>query len=384
MSFPTLLPTGQLHPDLVNNAAFVKHVGNAAGGQTTTEQVGAKIHGMGMDETAKKQKEQELSQLLRNNVDVIDLSPMFSHKAESSGKTVIDNRASCGLIIETIDPTVITADDANKSAAAGGATHGFFYHKTDFLFDAATEYAKLGENEVYRYRNINDVNFVRDTLDFFTNGDYTQNDVNAAQDQVTAMVYELAQQIKDGGSADLSKVQTKLTIGGEDVSLTQLLEMQKVGKELSESFDGFSWGSLNGKNTQAFAEMGIAKSIGNHYGSDKGKIGRMFSDAIDHLYEKGVALVQKGEAWAKSVSVAANTSGDKAAVKLELNIAELFSKLDTSNKSSLSSSFSSALSEMRAMVQQYCDQHGFLTSHVGLAGATDNISKFFQSWLDRV
>ena len=384
MAIPTILPSGQLHPDLVNNAAFVKHVGNVATGQTATERVGAKIHGMGMDETAKKQKEQELTQLLRSNVDIIDLSPMFSRKAESSGKTVIDNRASCGLIIETIDPTVVTADDANKSAAVGGATHGFFYHKTDFLFDAAKEYAKLGENEVYRYRNINDVNFVRDTLDFFTGGNYTQYDVNAAQDQITDMVYELAQQLKDGGSADLSKVQTKLTIGGEDVSLSQILEMQKMGRDLSESFDGFSWGSLNGKNTQAFAEMGIAKSIGNHYGSDKGEIGRMFSDAIDRLYEKGVAQVQKGEAWARSVSVAANTSSDKAAVKLELNIAELFSKLDTADKSSLSNSFSSALTEMRAMVQQYCNQHGLLTSHVGLAGATDNVSKFFQSWLDKV
>ena len=79
-----------------------------------------------------------------------------------------------GFIIETIQPGVFTAEDANKSAASGGATHGFFYRETDFLFSAAQEYTALGENEVFRHRNINDVNFVRDTLDFFTDGDYTQ------------------------------------------------------------------------------------------------------------------------------------------------------------------------------------------------------------------
>ena len=93
--------------------------------------------------------------------------------------------------------------------------------------------------------------------------------------------------------------------------------------------------------------------------------------------------MEKAEAWGQTVSYAANTSGNKDAVKTELNIADLFSKLDTSSKSNFAQSFSSALSQARTLVQQYCNQYNLLTSHVGLAGATDNISKFFQAWMDR-
>ena len=374
MSMPTILPSGQLHPNLFNGP-FVKQVGSST--SIATGEPGAKVHG---NTTAEKGNKI----LLEDQDSVIDLSGRFSSKRVDSydGKKVVENKGM-GLIVETIQPGVFTAEDANKAAASGGATHGFFYRKTDFLFSAAQEYTALGENEVFRHRNIDDVNFVRDTLDFFTDGNYTQADVNRMQDQMTAVVRELAQQIKDGGSPDLSKVRTTLTVGGGEVSISQLLEMQKTGRELSESFSGMTSGSLTGHNIEAFAEMGIAKSLGNYYGNDKGEIGKLFSSAVDRLYKKGIAQVEKAEAWGQTVSYAANTSGNKDAVKTELNIADLFSKLDTSSKSDFAQSFSSALSQARTLVQQYCNQYNLLTSHVGLAGATDNISKFFQAWMDR-
>lgn len=374
MSMPTILPSGQLHPNLFNGP-FVKQVDSST--SIATGEPGVKVHG---NTTAEKGNKI----WLEDQDSVIDLSGRFSSKRVDSydGKTVVENKGM-GLIVETIQPGVFTAEDANKSAASGGATHGFFYRKTDFLFSAAQEYTALGENEMFRHRNIDDVNFVRDTLDFFTDGNYTQADVNRMQDQMTAVVRELAQQIKDGGSPDLSKVKTTLTVGGGEVSISQLLEMQKTGRELSESFSGMTSGSLTGHNIEAFAEMGIAKSLGNYYGSDKGEIGKLFSSAVDRLYEKGMAQVEKAEAWGQIVSYAANTSGNKDAVKTELNIADLFSKLDTSSKSNFAQSFSSALSQARTLVQQYCNQYNLLTSHVGLAGATDNISKFFQAWMDQ-
>ena len=47
MAFPTFLPSGALHPDLVNNSAFVKYVdGDAAEQSAGTEARGAKVHGM--------------------------------------------------------------------------------------------------------------------------------------------------------------------------------------------------------------------------------------------------------------------------------------------------------------------------------------------------
>ena len=130
--------------------------------------------------------------------------------------------------------------------------------------------------------------------------------------------------------------------------------------------------------------MGIAKSLGNYYGSEKGAIGQMFSKGIDRLYERGMAQLEKADAWVKTVSYAAGTSSNRDAVKTERNIADLFSKLNTGNKSGLVQSFSSTLTQARAMVQQYCSQYNMPTSHVGLAGATAGIEKFFQAWINKL
>ena len=378
MAFPTLLPSGALHPDLVNNAAFVKYVDSGADKQSATAGAGgAKIHGT--DGSL-----QELVQ--KGRTDVIDLSDRFnlSRSTEADGKKVVYNRPLGGLIVETINPGITTAEDANRSAAAGGPTHGFFYRSTDFLLDAAKEYATLNENEVFQHRNIADVNFVRDTLDFFTNGNYSQGDVNAVQEQITGVVKELAQQLKNGECADLSKLQSKLTIGGADVTISQLMEMQKVGKEMSDAFSDISSGSLNSQNIQSFANMGIAKAVGTQYGNSRGQIGELFSKAIDRMYEKGVAQVQRADEWGRTISQRGYTSCTQNAVKTELNISELFSKMDTSSVANLAKSFTATLSQARALVQQHCNQYGLLTSHVGLASATDGLMKQFQAWMDKL
>ena len=384
MSMPTILPTGQLHPDLFNGP-FVKRISStpAAAGEP-----GVKVTGDAMAERWKAEEKRVNEYWREHRDEAIDLTPQLRGKGTPStdyysGKTVVENKGM-GFIIETIDPTVYTAEDANKAAASGGATHGFFYRKTDFLFSAAQEYTALGENEVFRHRNINDVNFVRDTLDFFTNGNYSQTDVNRMQDQMTSIVRELAQQIKDGGTPDLSKVKTTLTVGGTEVSISQLLEMQKTGRELSESFSGITSGSLTAHNTEAFAKMGIAKALGNYYGSDKGAIGQMFSQSMDRLYEKGLDQVERGHAWAQTVTYGARTSGNRDAVKTELGLAKLFSQMDTGSKSSLVQSFSSTLAQARSLVAQYCSQYNLPTTHVGLAGATVGIEKFFQTWMEKL
>ena len=384
MSMPTILPTGQLHPDLFNGP-FVKRISStpAAAGEP-----GVKVTGDAMAERWKAEEKRVNEYWREHRDEAIDLTPQLRGKGTPStdyysGKTVVENKGM-GFIIETIDPTVYTAEDANKAAASGGATHGFFYRKTDFLFSAAQEYTALGENEVFRHRNINDVNFVRDTLDFFTNGNYSQTDVNRMQDQMTSVVRELAQQIKGGGTPDLSKVKTTLTVDGTEVSISQLLEMQKTGRELSESFSGITSGSLTAHNTEAFAKMGIAKALGNYYGSDKGAIGQMFSQSMDRLYEKGLDQVERGHAWAQTVTYGARTSGNRDAVKTELGLAKLFSQMDTRNKSGLVQSFSSTLAQARSRVAQYCSQYNLPTTHVGLAGATVGIEKFFQTWMEKL
>ena len=164
MPMPTILPSGRLHPDALRGP-FVKHIGSSS--PAAAGEPGVKVTGDAMAERW-KQAEEEADKIWRENRgQAIDLSGHFSGKAADTydGKKVVENKGM-GFIIETIQPGVFTAEDANKAAASGGATHGFFYRDTDFLFSAAQEYTALGEDEVFRYRNINDVNFVRDTLDF--------------------------------------------------------------------------------------------------------------------------------------------------------------------------------------------------------------------------
>ena len=80
MTIPTILPYGQLHPDLMNNAAFVKHGDSgtiAQGGQA-----GQKIHQPGAD--ALKEDSERLSRAFREGqMDVIDLDSLFTQSSSA-------------------------------------------------------------------------------------------------------------------------------------------------------------------------------------------------------------------------------------------------------------------------------------------------------------
>lgn len=325
---------------------------------------------------------------------VTDLNPLFSQQDTAvtdryEGKTVIDNAGKpVGLIVgSTLTPEgeiILGPGYGASRAAAGAPDHAFFYHDTDFLTDAAQKYATLGENEVFRYRDIQDQIFVQDTLDFFTGGKYTRADITAVQEQMTDVVQELAQQIKDGKSPDLRQLQSKVTIGGADIAFSQLLDFQRVGGKLKESFDGLTVGQLNARS---YAEMGVAKAMGDYYGNGKGAAGDLFSAAMNRLYEKGVALLEKTAAQADASGNAYTsrlTARGRDGVKTSNDVRELFARLDTSSKESLQNDFGAKLSQMRAMVQAHCDKFAIPTTCVGLAGDTRDITQFFSQWMNQI
>lgn len=300
------------------------------------------------------------------------------------GKTIVENKPFGGITISSIygeDGRFITTPDiANKRAKQGAPTHGFFYHDTDFLFRAAKEYSVLEENEVFRHRSINDINFVRDTLDFFTNGSFTEVDVARMQNQMEGVVYELAQQINNGESPDLTKLQSKLTIDGADVTISRILEFQKVGRELEGAFDTVTVGQLQ---TQKYAQMGAATAIGDYYGSNKGQIGEMFSSAITRLYDKGIAKIKQTYASC-AYQVRPWNDRQEDAVKVGLDIAHTLSKLDTSSKANLNKDFAAKSAMIQQMVQNHCNQFHIMPSHVGLAGDMVGLAKYFSLWMDKV
>ena len=139
MSMPTILPSGQLHPDALKGP-FVKHIRSST--PAATGEPGVKVTGDAMAERWKAEEKRANEYWREHRDEAIDLTPQLGSKRVDSydGKTVVENKGM-GFIIETIQPGVFTAEDANKSAASGGATHGFFYRDTNFLFSAAKEYA---------------------------------------------------------------------------------------------------------------------------------------------------------------------------------------------------------------------------------------------------
>ena len=257
---------GQLSSELVNSGWTIYKQGSTQSGQGNTQpDVG---------------EQARLSPPSFDTVDfsdssIPDITPeipegMFPNGAQmdEDGKTIVNNLWG-GIKVESrigADGQFITfPDEANRSAAKGAATHGFFYHTTDFLKEAAQKYSTLGENETFRFRDIQDEGFIRDTLDFLTNGNYTEKDVAAMKDQMEDVVLELAQQIKDGKEIDLSSVQTKLTIGGSEIGVGQLFELQSLGKDLEGVLNQTSVGQMD---SFAYAQKGLAKSIAEYYGKE--------------------------------------------------------------------------------------------------------------------
>ena len=324
-----------------------------------------------------------------NSSSVRDITPeypkgMFSSEpqVDEDGKTIVNNLWGKIEVKSRIgaDGQFITfPDEANRSAVKGAATHGFFYHTTDFLKEAAQKYSTLGENETFRFRDIQDEGFIRDTLDFLTNGNYTEKDVAAMQEQMEDVVLELAQQIKAGKEIDLSSVQTKLTIGGSEIGVGQLFGLQSLGKDLEGVLNQTSVGQMD---SFTYAQKGLAKSIAEYYGKDYGVVGDMFADGIGRLYEKSIQNVQKlnnsmnsgygGIGWSQK---------ENDSVHVGLEISDLFADLDCSSKDVFMADFNAKLSDMRTLVQQFGKKYNLSDSNLGIAGDTANLIKYMQSMI---
>ncbi|MBO4915534.1 MAG: hypothetical protein J5449_10045 [Oscillospiraceae bacterium] len=356
------------------------------------EFVAAKRAGLQMDAEQLKKVESSLNakfadgSLLKNAVNLNDrFEPSSQAVSDVDGKKIIDKREDVyGFLVRTTNQPGYTPESANEAAKNGASTHGFLYRESDFLFDAANSYAKLADDEDFRYRNIRDEGFVRDSLDFFTNGNYTEDDVRKMQDQMTDLVREMAKQVRSGETPDLDKLQTKLTVGGADVTISELINMQTTGRKLSRVLNDIGIG--NQIDAVGFGKVGIAKAVGHNYGASRGEIGAKFSEAIDRMYDKALSRVSR---IATEVVEKANDGSGiywrktyKEVEKSDFQIADLLSKLDMSSKAAASKDLNAKMKQVDGIIEDYCRQHDVPADSFKRAGDKDALMKYMESWLN--
>ena len=163
--------------------------------------------------------------------------------------------------------------------------HDFLRQDGDTLVQAALHLVSKGA--ITSERCERDLEkFAADTLDFFTGGKYTHEDVETLKGQLHQVVQELAEQLKadedmDFHNLDIQKVTTKLTIGGVETTATELFRLQKVGRIFEEEC-GIYCGSLICSD---YGKTGVAYAAAKKAAATSGELGKMFGATIDRLFE---------------------------------------------------------------------------------------------------
>ena len=244
----------------------------------------------------------------------------------------------------------------------------FFTASTDFLMEAAQEYAKIGKDQEFVYRPTNDDQSVRSAVDFFARGMASKSDYEAMSKSIDKIVRELAEKIKNGEDTSLDKVTRKLDILGEKVSLGDLLKMREQSKNFMNAMGTrISFGS---DSLAELAQKGMVKAAAQAYG-DKigGRLGKLYSAAIgaeiDNRYNRTIEHSKNSS----SVQV-------KAVVDSGTELYELFSKLDGTNADTFKSSFDSMKDRMDAILAKYNSK---LMNAADIGKYRNQIYSFFNS-----
>ncbi len=259
-----------------------------------------------------------------------------------------------------------TADTAREASVKGVPTHGFFYQNIDSLAQIASDPSKTL-----------DTSFAEDTLDFFTGGNYSQQDVEKLHGQMSTALKEMSQQLADTGKVDASKLKSRMTIGGTEVSLGELADFQMMGQQLSPVFDSINADSSRFEDMQSVAKMSIARLMGRRYGQSKGELGTMFSSAMDKLYDKGMDKIN--QLYTDASGNMSNTSLFESAMQTGKDISSMFSQLNTTNKSTMAYDFSQKLSTMRGMLNQQYSLMGMPAASLNANMAAKNVGRFFSA-----
>lgn len=255
------------------------------------------------------------------------------------------NRYLNGVFQKVVDSDNAYTYTDYKTAQQERLMSYFFTASTDFLMEAAQEYAKIGKDQEFVYRPTNDDQFVRSAVDFFARGMAGKSDYEAMSKSIDGIVRELAEKIKNGEDTSLDKVTSKLDILGEKVSMSDMLKMREQSKAFMNAM-----GTRISFGTDSLAESaqkGMVKAAAQAYGDKMGgRMGRLYSAAIgaeiDNRYNRTIQNSKNSD----SVQI-------KSVVDSGTELYELFSKLDATNESTFKSSFDSMRGQMEAILAKY-------------------------------
>ena len=209
--------------------------------------------------------------------DPYDYHGITTHKFNNS--TGLFDRYLNGKYIKSVDNKYDAYGYRSYAKEREDLDQAYFFHADlDFLYDAAKEYAKISADQDYVYRAIRDDNFVRSTIDWFTQGMGSESDYKNMQKSIDGIVKELAEKIRNGEDTGLDKLTSKLNILGENISVSKLMDIQKSSLELSEKMGVIGYGTDNLADN---AKWGIIKAQGMALGDRiGGKLGRLYSSAF--------------------------------------------------------------------------------------------------------
>jgi hypothetical protein len=192
--------------------------------------------------------------------------------------------------------------------------------------------------------------FARATLDFFTRGTATEADIERMKTSLDNVLREITEMRRNGMEDDFSKLKNKIDIMGEQVSLLQLLDMQKEATRLNDQLYGVTGVESRirfGNSTfTEFARSGMVKAMGMEFGNKiGGNIGRMFSEAFAAEADNNALGIL---AWATLPEDAdKGTQINNNALQIGARaLYEVFSKIDMSSRENAIKSFNALSGEI--------------------------------------
>lgn len=249
-------------------------------------------------------------------------------------------------------------------------THDFFDASSNSIMSAAREFATSGSNEISAYPAINASidNFAKSMLDFFSVSKYTPSDFDKTKESIVNIVKELAEMLEKGEEADYSKLNGKIDIMGEQISLIELLDIQKYAKELSSQLIGEKNErvGLGSDDVGEFARKGIIKSMGTAYGDQiGGAVGEMFKSAWITEVDKHVQIIMDNKDRINKSIMSVLSDAEQEGTILHHNILkngaqwiyDAFSKVDTSSKENALESYKTLSGEIDTAITKFLGQY---------------------------